>query len=51
MIKNNTARDSMQNPGQNWIFYKPDQTCLTQAKCDLVDSDNPDDPTQFQPCH
>ena len=45
MIMN--TRDPMQNPGQTWIFYKVGQTCLTQAKCD---PDNPDDPTWFQPC-
>ena len=40
--------DPMQNPGQTWIFYKAGQTWLTQAKRDLVDSDDPDNPTQLQ---
>ena len=43
------AGDPMQNPGQTWIFYKPGQTHLTRTKRDLVDLDNPDDPTRFQP--
>ena len=38
----------MQNPDQTQIFYKAGQTRLTQAKCDLVDPDNPDDPTRLQ---
>ena len=42
------ARDSMQNPGQTWIFYEAGQTRLTRAKHDLVDLDDPDDPTQLQ---
>ena len=41
--------DPMQNPGQTWIFYKPDQTRLTRTKRDPVDPDNLDDPTRFQP--
>ena len=41
-----TAHDSMQNPGQHWIFYKPGQTHWTQTKHDLVDLD---DLTRFQP--
>ena len=40
----------MQNLGQTQIFYKPGQTHLTRTKCDLVNSDNLDDLTQFQPC-
>ena len=38
----------MQNPGQIWIFYKAGQmstTHLTQAKCDLVDPNDPDNLT------
>ena len=38
----------MQNPSQTQIFYKVDQTRLTQAKWDLVDLDDPDDPTRLQ---
>ena len=44
-----TAHDFMQNPSQNRIFYEPGQICLTQTKCYSVDTDNPYDPTQFQP--
>ena len=43
------ARDPTQNPDQTRIFYKPGQTCLTQTKRDLVDPDNLDDLTRFQP--
>ena len=32
-----TACDSIQNPGQTWIFYNLGQTRLTQAKLNLVD--------------
>ena len=39
----------MKNAGQTQIFYKSGQIHLTHAKRDLVDPDNPDDPTQFQP--
>ena len=38
----------MQNPGQTQMFYKVGKTRLTRAKCDLVDPDNPDDPTRLQ---
>ena len=44
-----TACDSIQNPGQTWIFYNLGQTRLTRAKLNPVDPDNSDDPTQFQP--
>ena len=43
------ACDLMQDTGQTRIFYKPGQTRLTWTKCDPVDPDNADDPTQFQP--
>ena len=45
------ARDSMQNSGQTWIFYKPGETHLTRTKCDPVDPDNPNDLARFQPCY
>ena len=41
--------DPMQNQGQIRIFYKSGQTCLTPTKRDLVDPDNTDYPTWFQP--
>ena len=48
------AHDSMQNPGQTQIFYKPGHTRLTWTKHESVEPKNPGDPTQFQPwyvCH
>ena len=42
------ACDPMQNPGQTQIFYKAGQTRLIPAKRNLVDLDNPDDPTWLQ---
>jgi len=42
----NNARDPMQNPGQNRIFYKAGQTRMTRKKSDPDDPDNPDDPTR-----
>ena len=32
-----------------YLLYKPGQTHLTRTKRDLVDLDNPDNPTRFQP--
>ena len=43
------AHDSIQNPGQTRIFYKPGQTHLTRTKHDPVDPDNSDDLIPFQP--
>ena len=43
------TRDSMQNPGQTWIFYKLGETHLTRTKCDPVDPDNPNNLARFQP--
>ena len=31
-----TGRDSMHNPGQTWIFYKPEQFHLTRTKHDQL---------------
>ena len=42
------TRDHMQSPGQTQIFYKMSQTRLTREKCDPVDPDDLDDPTQLQ---
>ena len=42
------TRDPMPNPGQIQIFYKAGQTRLTQAKCNPVDPDDPDDLTRLQ---
>ena len=39
----------MQYLAQTQTFYKPGQTRLTRTKHDLVNLDNPDDPTRFQP--
>ena len=40
----------MPNLSQTQIFYKAGQTRLTRAKCDPVDSDDPDDLTRLQRC-
>ena len=39
-----TARNSIQNPGQAWIFYKLGQTNLTRTR----DTVGPDNPNKFQ---
>ena len=39
----------MQYLAQTQTFYKSHQTRLTWTKRDLINLDNPDDPTRFQP--